>query len=87
MDHETSTLQSEKYLKSLIEQAGFTQKEFAKRLGLAYSTVQYYVAGQRMPGTDISANMCRVLEISPKQLYMALGIDVTGIPDDTSQNN
>lgn len=74
--------EKEKPLKDLIEQCGFTQKSFAEALGLAYSTVRYYVAGQKTPGADILADMCRVLGRSPKVVLSALGIDVKGIPDD-----
>ena len=69
-------------LKELIKLAGYTQKSFAKALNLAYSTVQYYVSGENLPGLQVMANMCRLLDKSPKQVMAALGIDVSGIPDD-----
>ncbi len=69
-------------LKDLIKLAGYTQKAFAQALNVAYSTVKYYIAGQKMPGVKIFADMCRLLDKSPKEVMAALGIDVTGIPDD-----
>lgn len=78
--------EDEKPLKALIEQAGYTQKSFAEALGLAYSTVKFYVAGQKMPGTDVTANMCRLLKKSPKEVMQALGIDTTTIPNDNPNN-
>ncbi|PSF33640.1 XRE family transcriptional regulator [Aphanothece hegewaldii CCALA 016] len=75
-------IQDEKPLKVLIEQAGYTQKDFASRMGMAYSAIKYYVAGQRMPSASVLADMCRVLNKSPKTVMKALGIDITGIPDD-----
>jgi hypothetical protein len=74
---------SDKPLKKLIEQQGFTQKSFARALGKAYSTVQYYVAGEAMPTVQVFADMCRVLDQSPKTVMTALGINTVGIPDDS----
>ncbi|MGB5592541.1 MAG: helix-turn-helix transcriptional regulator [Crocosphaera sp.] len=74
----------EKPLRDLIEQAGYTQKSFSKALNRAYSTVQFYVAGQKTPSSEILADMCRLLDRSPKEVMAALGIDVSGIPDDHS---
>lgn len=72
----------ERPLKILIEEAGFTQKSFAQAVGLNYSTVKFYVAQQKTPGVDVLANMCRTLKMSPKTVLKALGIDITGIPND-----
>ncbi len=69
-------------LKDLIKLAGYTQKSFAQALNTAYSTVRYYISGEKMPGVKIFADMCRLLDKSPKQVMAALGIDVSGIPDD-----
>ena len=69
-------------LKQLIKAHGYTQKSFAKDLNLAYSTVQYYVSGENLPGIKVLADMCRLLDESPKTVLKSLGIDVTGIPDD-----
>ncbi len=69
-------------LKQLIKSAGYTQKSFAKDLNLAYSTVQYYVSGENLPGLKVLADMCRLLDESPKTVMKSLGIDVSGIPDD-----
>ena len=69
-------------LKDLIKLAGYTQKSFAQALNVAYSTLKYYISGENLPGLQILANMCRLLDKSPKEVMAALGIDVTGIPDD-----
>jgi transcriptional regulator with XRE-family HTH domain len=69
-------------LKVIIEEAGHTQKSFAQAVGLSYASIKYYVAGQKMPGADVLAVMCRTLGKSPKTVMKALGIDITGIPDD-----
>ncbi len=80
MEKNTST--TDPSLKELIKLAGYTQKSFAQALNVAYSLVRYYVAGEKMPGVKIFADMCRLLDKSPKQVMAALGIDVSGIPDD-----
>ncbi len=72
----------ERPLKVLIEEAGYTQKSFAQAVGLNYSTVKFYVAQQKTPGVDVLANMCRALNMSPKTVLKALGIDINGIPND-----
>ncbi|CAO5072779.1 HTH cro/C1-type domain-containing protein [Microcystis aeruginosa] len=73
----------EKPLKALIKEAGLTQKELANRLGVNYSAVKFYVSGVNRPSIDIFSDMCRVLNQSPKTVMKSLGIDITGIPDDS----
>ena len=80
MDRNVCTKQ--KSLKDLLKEHGYTQKSFAKELNLAYSTVKFYVAGENLPGLAVVANMCRLLDESPKTVMKSLGIDVTDIPDD-----
>ncbi len=70
-------------LKALITEAGITQKEFANRIGVNYSAVKFYVSGINRPSIDVFADICRVLNQSPKTVMSALGIDTTGIPDDS----
>jgi transcriptional regulator with XRE-family HTH domain len=75
-------LKTRKPLKDLIEQAGYSQKEFASVTGLAYSAVRYYISGERSPSVHALSSMCKALNKSPKSVMSALGIDTTGIPDD-----
>ncbi|WP_462162859.1 helix-turn-helix domain-containing protein [Microcystis aeruginosa] len=70
-------------MKALIKEAGLTQKELANRLGVNYSAVKFYVSGVNRPSIDIFSDMCRVLNQSPKTVMKSLGIDITGIPDDS----
>ncbi len=79
---EKNTPTTDPSLKDLIKLAGYTQKSFAQALNVAYSTLKYYISGENLPGLQILANMCRLLDKSPKEVMAALGIDVTGIPDD-----
>ncbi len=76
-------LSTDKPLKALIKEAGITQKELANRLGVSYTAVKFYVSGVNRPSIDIFADMCRILNQSPKTVMTALGINTDGIPDDT----
>ncbi len=69
-------------MKALITEAGITQKELANQLGVSYTAVKFYVSGVNRPSVAVFADICRVLNRSPKTVMIALGIDTTGIPDD-----
>lgn len=75
-----STKEDNLTLKSLIESAGFTQKEFAKSLGVATSTVTYYISGEKLPRVDRFLEMCKRLNVSPLTLAQSIGLDVDGVP-------
>ncbi len=69
-------------LKGLIEAAGYTQKQFAKKLGLSLSTVTFYIAGEKLPRVDRFLEMAKTLNVSPKKLAKSMKLDVEGIPND-----
>ncbi len=69
-------------LKLLLQEAGVTQDEFARRTGLATSTIGFYVAQKKMPTLPNFLNMARELQVPLKVLARAMGLDVSGIPDD-----
>ena len=81
------TIIVEPSLKDLIKSKGYTQKSFAKALNIALSTLTYYISGENLPGLQILADMCRLLDKSPKVVMRSLGIDVTGIPNDEEEND
>lgn len=66
-------------LKSLIKSAGYTQKSFAKSLGVALSTVTYYISGKKLPRVDRFMLMCRLLKVDPITLAKSIRLDVSGI--------
>ena len=74
---------ADKPLKSLIEASGYTQKQLAEEIGVAYSLIRFYVAGQSTPGFDKACAMSKVLNCSLKTLAKAMGYDVSKILDDT----
>lgn len=47
-----------------------SQRELAKELGLAYSSVSMYECGLRDPSTDNFRKMARLLEVPMEQLVM-----------------
>ncbi len=73
---------TDKSLDDLIKKHGYTQKSFSVALKKAYSTVRYYISGESVPTATVVADMCRLLDESPKTVLKSLGIDVTDIPDD-----
>ncbi len=77
-----STKKDTDTLKSLIESSGYTQKSFAKSLGLSLSTVTYYISGEKLPRVDRFFDMAIKLNVSPKTLGKCMGLDVSKVRDD-----
>lgn len=70
-------------LKQLIDRANMTQRELSKRTGIAEVTINSWVAGKYIPRLDNALVLCRELSVSLKTLAQSLGLDTTGIPDDS----
>jgi transcriptional regulator with XRE-family HTH domain len=70
-------------LKQLIEYANTTQRELSKRTGIAEVTINSWVAKKKIPRLDNALVLCRELGVSLKTLSQSLGLDTTGIPDDS----
>lgn len=70
-------------LKQLIECANTTQRELSKRTGIAEVTINSWVAKKKIPRLDNALVLCRELGVSLKTLSQSLGLDTTGIPDDS----
>lgn len=85
MKPQISAKEDKDTLKTLIDGAGYTQKAFAKKLGLSLSTVTYYISGEKLPRIDRFFEMARTLKVSPKVLGRSMGMDVADIPDDSQQ--
>ena len=69
-------------LKSYISHAGYTQTSLAKEMNVSASILGYWVAGTKKPRVDRFFELCEKLNVSPKQLGKAMGLNVNGIPDD-----
>lgn len=84
MEKRKKTQLNSRPLEKLINDAGYTLKEFAQALNVSYSAVRYYNSGGRVPSAIVVAKMCQLLNKSPKVVLAALGIDITGIPNDSN---
>lgn len=65
---------SERIFKILTEK-NMTQAEFAKRVGIANSTVSEWKKKKTNPSADKILDICLVLEVTPEQLLSGQGID------------
>ncbi|GEA29069.1 hypothetical protein MiAbW_03651 [Microcystis aeruginosa NIES-4325] len=70
-------------LKQLIECANTTQRDIAKRTGISERTINDWTAKRKTPRLDNALVLCRELGVSLKTLSQSLGLDTTGIPDDS----
>ena len=52
-----------------------TQVEFAKRVGIATSTISEWKKKKTNPAADKIMNICNVLQITPEQLLTGKGIE------------
>lgn len=67
---------NDKVLK-LMKEKGITQKELAKKSGIAESSVSRYLKADKRPRLDIVINFANVLEVKPEYL-----LDDSDIKDD-----
>lgn len=51
-----------------IKESGLSQHEIAKRLNITQQTVQQYSCGKILPALDTFANLCKVLDVDPKEI-------------------
>jgi transcriptional regulator with XRE-family HTH domain len=57
-----------KNLIAAIKNSGFKQSELAKKLNIRQQSVQQYLSGKTMPALDTFANLCKVLDVDPKEI-------------------
>lgn len=65
---------SERILK-IIKEKSITQAEFAKRAGIATSTVSEWKKKKTNPSADKIMDICIALEVTPEELLTGRGID------------
>lgn len=65
---------SERIIK-LIKERNMTQAEFAKKAGIAASTICEWKKKKTNPNSDKIIDICNVLKITPEQLLTGKGID------------
>lgn len=59
-----------KTLKSARKDAGFTQCEFAKTLGLAQSTYSQYETGKHTVSAEVAAQICLILGVDQEDIFL-----------------
>lgn len=59
----------------IIKEKNITQAEFAKRAGIATSTVSEWKKKKTNPSSDKIMDICVVLEVTPDELLTGRGID------------
>ena len=69
-------------VKTLRQSIDITQEELSRRLNLSFRTVGDWETGKKLPRFDNAIALSRELKVPLKVLAKAMGIDVTGIPDD-----
>ena len=65
---------SERIFKILLDK-NMSQNAFAKRVGLASSTISDWKTKKTNPSADKIMDICMVLEVTPEQLLTGKGID------------
>ena len=71
---------------NILTKKNMTQAEFAKRVGIANSTVSEWKKKKTNPSADKIMDICVVLEVTPEQLLSGSGIDA-GQEDVTNTNS
>jgi transcriptional regulator with XRE-family HTH domain len=75
-------MEQEKTLKDLIKAAKLTYRELATKLGTTPDLIVAWNQGKTKPSLPYIVKLSRELHVSLKTLAMALGEDVSDIPDD-----
>jgi transcriptional regulator with XRE-family HTH domain len=73
---------TEKNLKDLLDEAGYSHRGLAKELGIGHGVLLSYGKGETIPRLDSAIALAAKLNVSLKTLSAALGQDVSKIPDD-----
>lgn len=60
---------------NIIEEKNITQTEFAKRVGIAPSTVSEWKKKKTNPSADKIMDICVALDVTPDELLTGRGID------------
>ena len=69
-------------MKELIAQAGLSQRELARRIGIKETTINSWVTGRYDPTLKNILPLARELNLSIETIAKSLGYDVSGIPGD-----
>lgn len=71
-------------LRLLREQANLTQFQLRQRIGVSERRLSDWENRKALPNIENAVALAKTFKVSLKQLCIALGIDVTGVPDDVA---
>lgn len=74
-------------LRLLRERANKTQSQLAHDIGVSDRRIRDWEKGLALPSMENAAVLAQYYKVSLKEIFKAVGIDVSGIPDDVSLNN
>ena len=69
-------------LRQIRESLGLTRPQVKQFIGVSERTQADWESGKFAPSMENAASLARLYKVSLKTLYKAVGIDITGIPDD-----
>jgi transcriptional regulator with XRE-family HTH domain len=69
-------------LRLLREQAGLTRPQVKQIIGVSERRQADWELGKAMPSVENVVALCRLYQVSLKAMCEALGLDISGIPDD-----
>jgi transcriptional regulator with XRE-family HTH domain len=69
-------------LRLLREEAGLTRPQVKQIIGVSERRQADWEYRKAMPSAENIAALCRLYKVSLKTMFISLGIDVSGIPDD-----
>lgn len=74
-------------LKTLRESAGLTQPELSRRINSGIKTIGDWERGIYTPSFDRAIALARELGVSLKTLAKSMKMDVSGVPDEQSDQD
>jgi transcriptional regulator with XRE-family HTH domain len=84
IEEENHQQQEKSPLRLLREQAGLTRPQVKQRIGISERRQADWESGKALPSAENIAALCRMYSVSLKTMFQALGVNVSGIPDDLS---
>ncbi len=78
----TNLNQGKSELRFLREAAELTRSELGRRIGVSERQIYDWENGIKLPRIDRAVALARELGVSLQTMCRAIGIDVTGIPDE-----
>ena len=72
-------------LRELREQAGYSQEGLGRIVGCSFRSISEWESGRQTPRFDNAVELAKALKVSLKTVATAMGIDVSGVPDEADE--